>query len=183
MSYFQLSYLTDQKMSPQLADDLTNLAGKVHAISHTPEPPPVTHAIISPPAATSTPEATTPPESAVTTLERKKRKAPKPPDAPKQATVVEGVEDLPAAPSPSVLSPSISSSSISSPTGASPMTKRQAPKVPIALSKPDPPGPEVEVPNDDDKLPPSFIPPPPPNEPPPDSVSSPVGPLSPKSLG
>lgn len=134
-------------MSPQLADDLNNLAGKVHAISHTPEPC-VSTPSPPPPIAAMTPET-------ATTLERKKRKAPKPPEFSQQ---------------PSVNEPTMPQEN-SAASVVLPANKRQAPKAPQALFIAS------------DKPPPCFVPPPPPDEPPPDSFSSPVGPLSPKSLG
>ena len=95
-------------MSPQLADELNTLAGQVHA----------TNSSLT---------------NKNTTLERKKRQAPKPPI------------------------PNIKESK--------PFVKRKAPTPPA------------------NRAPPQFVPPPPPDDPPPSTSISPVGPLSPKSIG
>lgn len=104
------SIFSGSKMSPQLADELTTLAGQVHAIN-------------------------SPSCSRNTTLERKKRQAPKPPIANKKESNQQSV-------------------------------KRKAPAPPA------------------NRAPPKFVPPPPPQDSPPITPSvSPVGPLSPKSIG
>lgn len=137
-----LRQVNDLKMSPQLADELNTLAGQVHAVT-----------------------SINPPSSAYSTLERKKRRAPKPPEVPQQ--------NPPEAPKQN----QTSKSHRRSPTPQATMTKSNSLDQVKTFSKRKAPTPPIGKP------PPQFVPPPPPMEPPPEeSSSSPVGPLSPKSL-
>jgi len=101
-------------------------------------------------------------ECGMTTLERKKRRAPKPPATPVVTT--DSTNQVELNDDQKKLETSASKSSM----------KRKAPTPPTDKAPPPP----------SDKAPPRFVPPPPPMEPPPeDKFASPVGPLSPKSMG
>lgn len=164
----------DQKMSPQLADDLNVLAGQVHMISHSPSPeaPPVASFEMT--RSTSLENLIGSPSSADTsTLERKKnkRRAPPPPGSSKP-NISEADDSGPAY---------VDIKEIQNAVTASPNGKRRAPTAPglvpnLAVNiKSSPVGKRKE-----DKPPPIFVPPPPPDDPPPEDASSPVGPLSPE---